>query len=166
MNGSAWRLKSGMPVLLEQGQDPIQGHLLTLKGVDLLYSILDEFQGVNWISPEIGLHFRKQIQLRCSEGTVGAFCYFLNPEKLPRSAQKIIGGKWQEALQMDPPLSQTLTDRQRDYLRRLAGASGREIVPINDMSLYRELINLELIVDKGRRLALSQLGREVVPYLG
>jgi hypothetical protein len=33
------------------------------------------------------------------------------------------------------------------------------------MELYRELMKLELVVDKGRRLALSKLGQEVARYL-
>ena len=60
---------------------------------------------------------------------------------------------------------EVLTDGQRQYILRLGATSGREIVPI-DMKLYRELLNLEMIVDKGRRLALSKLGHEVFRYLG
>ncbi len=53
-----------------------------------------------------------------------------------------------------------LTERQEAYIKKLGKSTGREIVPI-DLPLYRELMNLELIVDKGRRLALSKLGHEV-----
>ena len=40
-----------------------------------------------------------------------------------------------------------------------------DIIPIDDLTLYRELMKLELIVDKGRRLALSSLGKEVYNHL-
>jgi hypothetical protein len=57
-----------------------------------------------------------------------------------------------------------LTERQKIYIQKLAQAKGREIVPV-DMALYRELMSLELIVDKGRRLALTRLGSEVSLFL-
>lgn len=57
-----------------------------------------------------------------------------------------------------------LTEKQASYIKRLNHTSGREIIPI-DLNLYRELMKLELIVDKGRRLALSKLGKEVAKSL-
>lgn len=60
-------------------------------------------------------------------------------------------------------LSAKLSPEQRQYLRKLGSATGRQVVPIN-LRLYRELLNLELIVDKGRRLALSKLGHEVIRF--
>jgi hypothetical protein len=62
-------------------------------------------------------------------------------------------------------MTSKLTEKQATYIQRLGRSSGREIVPI-DLTLYRELMNLELIVDKGRRLALSKLGQEVFRHLG
>lgn len=61
-------------------------------------------------------------------------------------------------------LKTDLTEKQKDYILRLGRVSGREIIPI-DLPLYRELMNLEIIVDKGRRLALSKLGHEIYRYL-
>ncbi len=61
-------------------------------------------------------------------------------------------------------LKNDLSEKQMDYILRLGKVSGREIVPI-DLQLYRELMNLEIIVDKGRRLALSKLGHEIYRFL-
>lgn len=61
-------------------------------------------------------------------------------------------------------LMHELTPRQTTYVKRLSQVTGREIVPI-DLDLYRELLKLGLIVDKGRRLALSKLGKEVAAAL-
>ncbi len=57
-----------------------------------------------------------------------------------------------------------LTSRQAGYVKRLSQILGREIVPI-DLDLYRELLKLGLIIDKGRRLALTKLGKEVAAAL-
>lgn len=167
IRAAVWRLKAGFPVLLREGDDLVEGHLLELKGPELLWGLLDEFHGCNNLSPEVGLHRRLEIEAapNASGQPERAWAYFLNPQKLPKSARRLAGGRWRESLEAEPPLIATLTDRQREYLRKLAGASGREIVPIHDLSLYRELMNLELIVDKGRRLALSRFGQEVVRYL-
>ncbi len=90
--------------------------------------------------------------------------YYFNPAKLPKTATRIPAGDWAHSLKATPPLTKTLTERQLAYVKRLSQVSGREIVPI-DLELYRELMKLELVVDKGRRLALSKLGQEVVRYL-
>ena len=65
----------------------------------------------------------------------------------------------------DPPVTTQLTEKQITYILKLGAVKGRDIVPINDLTLYRELMKLELIVDKGRRLALSSLGKEVYNHL-
>lgn len=61
-------------------------------------------------------------------------------------------------------IAHELTPRQSTYVKRLSQITGREIVPI-DLDLYRELLKLELIIDKGRRLALTKLGKEVAAAL-
>lgn len=167
IRASMWRLKVGFPVLLQEGNDLIEGHLVELKGSEMLWGLLDEFHGHSAMNPGIGLHHRCETEVICNASgqTERAMVYFLNPAKLPKSAVSLRTGNWRESYEKQPPLPTTLSDRQKEYLRKLAAASGREIVPINDMSLYRELMNLELIVDKGRRLALSRFGQEVVRYL-
>lgn len=162
IHASAWRLKVGFPVLLKEGRDPIAGQVAEVKASELLLNLLDEFHGFSRFDPEKSLFVREECDL--AEGG-RAWVYFLNPRKLSPQARPIENGDWKRDLETNPPLTAKITERQRGYLLRLAAATGREIVPINDMSLYRELMNLELIVDKGRRLALSPFGREVARYL-
>ena len=163
--GKMYRLKVGYPVYLENGQDLISGSLLTLNSNELLLNIMDEFHGFNRNDREKSLYFRNEIEVFTENSSEKTWVYSLNPTKLPKTATLIEGGDWIASLDREPALTNKLTDRQKNYICRLAGISGREIVPINDLSLYRELMNLELIVDKGRRLALSKLGHEVHRYL-
>lgn len=166
VKGSAWRLKVGYPVLMKDGLDRVEGQLLELRGSDILLGILDEFHGFNRFDPEKSLFQREETAVLTDAGEfVQAWVYHLNPRKLPSTAKPIPGGDWRRTLATEPALTEKLTERQKCYLMKLAAASGREIVPINDMGLYRELMNLELIVDKGRRLALSKFGQEVVRHL-
>lgn len=167
LRGSAWLLKVGFPVMLQEGDDQVHGHVATIRGPDLLLGLLDEFHGVSSVNPAQGLYYRVEVEVgRDALGQGGAaWAYFMNPKKLPPSATRVPGAHWREILAQQPPLVEQLTDRQREYLVKLSQASGREIVPIQDLSLYRELMKLDLIVDKGRRLALSRFGQEVVRYL-
>jgi gamma-glutamylcyclotransferase (GGCT)/AIG2-like uncharacterized protein YtfP len=163
--GRAYRLQVGFPVFVDNGMDLVPGALLDLKANSLLINILDEFHGVSFDEPQKSLYFRKQVEVEVDGQTQTAWSYTLNPAKLPKTATLIDGGDWMSSLKNEPALTEKLTERQRHYICRLGAISGREIVPINDLSLYRELMNLELIVDKGRRLALSKLGHEVHRYL-
>lgn len=162
--GSVYRLKVGFPVFLEQGADPVAGNFVTVRAPDLLFQLLDQFHGFSALDPEKSLYLRKEIKVETATGQRDAWAYVLNPSKLPLSARRIEGGNWKESLAQMPPLTATLTEKQRTYVLRLGFSTGREIVPI-DLPLYRELMNLELIVDKGRRLALSKFGHEVFRYL-
>lgn len=168
IQGSAWRLKVGFPVLSAEGEDLIQGLCVELQARDLLLGLLDEFHGFNQFDPEKSLFHRVTRSLLNERGEslgLESQVYVLNPKKRPATATLIAGGDWLANLKSQPTLVEQLTERQVTYLRKLGAASGRDIVPINDLSLYRELMNLDLIVDKGRRLALSKLGQEVVRYL-
>lgn len=162
VQGSVFRLKVGFPVLLETGTDSVAGHLVTLNCTELLLNLMDEFHGFNRMDEAKSLYFRKETQILGSPEQ--AWTYFLNPKKLPSNAKLIVGGDWQQSLKEQAPLTEKLTERQRTYVLRLGNSTGREIVPI-DLQLYRELMNLEMIVDKGRRLALSKTGNEVFRYL-
>jgi gamma-glutamylcyclotransferase (GGCT)/AIG2-like uncharacterized protein YtfP len=165
MQGSVYRLKVGYPVLLQAGQDTISGQLLELRTTEFLVNLLDEFHGFHKLEESKSLYFRRQVTVETENGSVIAWAYVLNPNKLPKTAALIIGGDWKSSLQVQPPLTEQLTDRQRTYIQRLGNSTGREIIPI-DLPLYRELMNLEMIVDKGRRLALSKTGHEVFRFLG
>lgn len=166
IQGKAYRLKVGFPVLLQQGDDQIPGQLVTLKASEMALGLMDEFHGYNPMDPAKSLYHRAEVEVTTSEGAKAlAWCYFLNPKKLPSNALEIPGGDWVSLLEKEKPLTSQLSERQRTYIQKLGKCSGRDIVPI-DLPLYRELMNLELIVDKGRRLALSKTGQEVYRYLG
>lgn len=167
--GTVYRLPSGYPVFSmptsPECGDQVPGELVSLHAPELVYKLLDEFHGVSHLAPEKSLYFKENIQVQLSSGAArSASVYAINPAKMPKTASRIPFGDWVADLRSQPALPQTLTDRQATYIRRLANSSGREIVPI-DLDLYRELMKLELIVDKGRRLALSPLGKDVARYL-
>jgi gamma-glutamylcyclotransferase (GGCT)/AIG2-like uncharacterized protein YtfP len=162
--GSVFRLKVGYPVLLEDGQDLIRGQIVTVKSSEILLGLLDAFHSFFRDDPAKCLYFRKFLAVRTAVGEALAQVYVLNPMRLPTDSILIKDGDWQTDLKVSPALPAKLTDKQRTYVQKLGASSGREIVPI-DLTLYRELMNLELIVDKGRRLALSKLGQEVYRYL-
>lgn len=170
--GHCYRLPVGYPVLLEADPfapdanvDRIQGQLLEIEGSDLVFKIFDEFHGHSPLNPEKSLFNKKTIQVTLEDGsTLDATVYLLNPAKLPANSCRIAGGDWVKSLQETPALPLCLSEKQIGYVRRLGSSTGREIVPI-DLALYRELMKLELIVDKGRRLALTKLGKDVYRFL-
>jgi len=162
--GSIYRLKIGYPVMVSEGQDLIQGNLLDLNTSELLWHLLDEFYGCNSQDPSKSFYHRAKADVWVDGDIKTASIYLTIPEKIPNSAQLIPGGDWQETLRIHPPISDKLTDKQKNYVIKLGSSSSREIVPI-DMTLYRELMSLELIVDKGRRLALSSFGQELYRHL-
>ena len=166
IQAAAYRLKVGFPALL-QGEGFVDGHLVEIRSTDLLINLLDEFYGYNAQFPEKSLYCRQEtdVQIEGSSEMVKAWVYFLNPKKLPANATLIADGDWKKSMDLEPVLTSKLTERQITYIQRLGKSTGREIVPI-DLTLYRELMNLELIVDKGRRLALSKFGQEVYRHLG
>jgi hypothetical protein len=128
--------------------------------------LLDEFHGYSAKTPDKGLFQRVLTQTVLADGTtVEAQFYAANPLKLSKTARLIEAGAWQEDLSSNPPLTTVLTERQKTYICKLGASSGRDIVPIN-LDLYRELMSRGLIVDKGRRLALTKLGQEVFHFLG
>lgn len=165
VKAKAVRLSVGFPALLSEEQDWVVGNVIELTSENALV-FLDEYHGHNALHASKSLMLREfaEVFVAGSEVPERVQAYFLNPLNLPRNLTPIEGGNWMEALVQQPPLVNKLTDKQATYIHRLGKSTGREIVPI-DLTLYRELMNLDLIIDKGRRLALSQLGREVYKYL-
>ena len=163
---TAYRLKVGFPVIVKGGGDLVPGQLVELKTSEILLGLLDEFFGFNRQAPEMSLYSREEIEVfpEGASQSIKAWAYFLNPLKLPVNAAVIPGGDWKKSMEEQPVLTSQLTEKQATYIQKLGRSTGREIVPI-DLTLYRELMNLELIVDKGRRLALSKLGQEVFRHL-
>src|SRR5690606_20756966 len=143
----------------------VPGTIVKLDAPELLFRLLDEFHGFMPMTPDKSLYLKTTVQAELSNGAVcDATLYSMNRSKLPKNAALISDGDWRRDLSERPALTEGLTERQADYVRRLGRAKGREIVPI-DLNLYRELMKLDLIVDKGRRLALTRLGKEAARYL-
>lgn len=164
--GSVYRLPVGFPVYVDQGEDEVHGQLIELKIDQTLVSLMDSFHGVHFVDAAKGLHQRIQKTVKKMSGQLEqAQVYIFNPKKLSKKAELIKGGLWQDSLAQNPPVTAQLTEKQISYVLKLGAVKGRDIVPINDLTLYRELMKLELIVDKGRRLALSSLGKEVYNHL-
>lgn len=164
VTGAAYQLACGFPVILSQGTDSIPGQIVELKSADFLIPLLDEFYGYSVFDPAKSLHIRQELKVKTESGEeVSCWIYFLNPKKLPTNAKAISSEVWEAKLH-SPKFMDQLTSRQIQFIQKLSRISGREVVPI-DLPLYRELMSLELIVDKGRRLALSKFGQEVCRYL-
>ncbi len=166
INATIYRLPIGFPVLVDQPQQKIAGQLIELHVDQTLLAILDTFYGVRPNDPQKGLHSRSTVMAKKASGESElAQVYFFNPKKLNSKAELITDADWRKSLNENPPLPLQLSDKQKMYVMKLGAVKGRDIVPINDLTLYRELMKLELIVDKGRRLALSSLGKEVYNHL-
>lgn len=165
IRAQAFRLKVGFPVLVKNPIDTIHGMIVELKTSEILLSLMDSFFGVHPTNPALGLHERQKQLVQIGSELVEAWVYFVNPKKMPKDSVLIEGGDWFKSMQDVPPMTQGLSEKQIIYIKKLGTASGRDIVPINDLTLYRELMKLELIVDKGRRLALSKLGQDVYRHI-
>lgn len=164
IQASAYRSKVGFPVLLKGGVDSVRGLIVRLNSSELSIHILDELMGFFPQNPAQGLTYRDVATVQTEIGVEDTFVYYLNPEKISSEVKYIENGDWQKALTEKPPIPLKLNERQRCYIQKLGKSSGRDIVPI-DLGLYRELMNLELVIDKGRRIALTKLGQEVYRYL-
>lgn len=165
IQGSVFRLQVGYPVYVQQGTTQIPGQIVEMEAPEILFKILDEFHGFSPINPEKCLYWKTDVKATIGDGSlVDAITYALNPVKLPKSARLIENGDWKQDLNQRPALTDQLTERQVRYVVKLGKSTGRDIVPI-DLDLYRELMKLDLIVDKGRRLALTSFGKEVFRYL-
>jgi len=163
--GTLYRLPVGYPTLLE-GSSVVHGELLLLENLKELIKIIDEFEGYSITCPEKSLYLRteREVMVEGAKKPVVAHAYLLNPVKLPKEASVIESGDWREVFSKQPPLSLQLNDSQKKYILKLGASSGRDIVPIN-LDIYRDLLNKGLIIDKGRRLALTNLGVDVYRYL-
>jgi gamma-glutamylcyclotransferase (GGCT)/AIG2-like uncharacterized protein YtfP len=166
IRGAAYRLEVGYSVISTENQSQmVAGELVTCNRSEILLSILDEFHGFSFKTPEKSLFLRILTDIYMEDGsTKKAYVYSINPLKLPKTAKLIENGNWMEDFSKNPPVTEKLKEKEKEYIRKLGNSSGRDIVPIQ-LELYRGLMNLGMIVDKGRRLALSKLGQEVFRYL-
>ena len=162
--GSIFRLPVGYPVFHLQGAQKITGQLVTVQKPEVIFPLLDQFHGFNSMDLEKSLFHRLAVEAETATERILTAVYSVNLKKLCKRAQLIMDADWQKSLSENPTLTQRLTEKQRNYLLKLGRSSGRDIVPI-DLGLYRELMKLDLVVDKGRRLALTPLGQDVFRYL-
>ncbi len=164
IRASVYRLKIGFPILCKSGADSIKGLLVRLNTSEMCLHLVDELMGFFPQDPAQGLTIREMTSVQTVNGVEDTSVYFVNPEKMNSEMKYIEEGDWQRALAEKPPIPSKLSEKQRCYIQKLGKSSGRDIVPI-DLGLYRELMNLELVIDKGRRIALTKLGQEVYRYL-
>jgi gamma-glutamylcyclotransferase (GGCT)/AIG2-like uncharacterized protein YtfP len=162
--GSIYKLEVGYPVFCIDGADQISGQLVQLIDSSVVLPILDQFHGYNLQRPDKSPFHRVTLQVTVDGIQTQAETYSLNSKLLPKAAKILPNGDWQKLLQTEEPLTKSLTDSQKSYIKKLGASTGREIVPIN-LQLYRELMNKGLVVDKGRRLSLTNLGKEVYRFL-
>ncbi len=165
VKGSLYQLQSGFSLVLNQGEGFVRGTLVELDIAENHWPLFDALNGCGF-EKMIGKGFvvKDKVRLNGDEMSglhVDAYC--LNPEKILMTSGEIQPenlSKNKEA----PALVATLTERQKNYIQKLSRTKGREVIPI-DLAIARELISKELIIDKGRRLALTNLGSEVSCFL-
>ena len=159
--GEALRLRAGYPALLaNESGSLVGGELLELDAPESFFSILDELLQVDRQGKTKSLFVRQTLSVQTDNyNRQEAEAYVLNPLKKVKAHIKISGEDWQKNMDEDPPINEYLEERHQQYIRKLSRSKGRDIVPIK-LDLYRELLNLGLIVDKGRRLGLTPLGKE------
>jgi gamma-glutamylcyclotransferase (GGCT)/AIG2-like uncharacterized protein YtfP len=161
--GSMYRLEVGFPVYCSEGIDRIRGEMVRIKNTELVWPLLDQFFLYKEEKAEKCLYLREIKKVETEEGIKDAVVYGLNPVKKPRSARFIEGGDWWADYQRQVPLTQELSPEERQYIKKLGNCTGRDIVPYTPMT--RELEKRGFVVDKGRRPALTKLGKEIFQFL-
>ena len=148
---------------MNEGDGRIYGQAVALDIPDSQWPILDALNGCQMESTAARNYIIKQNVVVIEGELLGTeLCaYGLNPQKKLQTIGPVADT---ENLKLEAELLFKLTDRQKNYIHKLAKVKGREVVPI-DLAISRELISLQLIVDKGRRLALTNLGQEVSCFL-
>lgn len=155
--GQAYCNELGYPVVSLDGRDRIQGQFATLQGPAGLSCTLEMMRGpLEFVSTEVFDALGRSL----GPGDVVA----ASTSRIHPAWSVIPNSDWRARMRSERPLPESLTERQATYLKRLGASSGRDIVPIN-LDLYQELLKLGMVIDKGRRLALSFRGKEVVSHL-
>lgn len=166
VRGSIYHLEVGYPVLVSHGHDAVFGSVVRLKDADMLFKILDEFHGYSMTEPHKSLYLRQQASAAKvpTLEEVAVQAYSLNPSKLPRGATKIQDGNWLRAMSEQPSILNNLTERHKGYIKKLAESNRRETI-VYPLDVCRDLERMQIIVDKGRRFALTNLGKEVSRFI-
>jgi gamma-glutamylcyclotransferase (GGCT)/AIG2-like uncharacterized protein YtfP len=166
VRGTIYQLEVGYPVLVDNGAHPVFGSVVKLKDADLLFKILDEFHGYSLSDPSKSLYLRSEMRaIKVSnQEEIKVFCYALNPMKLPRGATKIQDGNWLKAMTEQTSVLNSLTERHKGYIKKLAESNRRETI-VYPLDVCRDLERMQIIVDKGRRFALTNLGKEISRFI-
>jgi gamma-glutamylcyclotransferase (GGCT)/AIG2-like uncharacterized protein YtfP len=161
--GSAYRLEVGFPVFCSAGSDEVKGELVELKNLELIWPLMDQFFMYNAAKADKSLYLRELVTVRLGSEITEAYTYSLNPAKKPKTAKLIAGGDWLADFQAITPLTTDLNEEEAHYIKKLGQCSGREIVPYTPLT--RILEKRGYVVDKGRRPALTKLGKELFQFL-
>ena len=164
IQATVYRSKVGFPILEKTAKDIIKGTIFFFFFFDMSLHIIYELMGFSPQNSPQSLTHREMAKVQTDLGVEEVNVYFINPEKMTNELKYIENGNWEKVWLEKPPIPKKLNEKQRNYIQKLGKSSGRDIVPI-DLALYRELMNLELVIDKGRRIALTKLGQEVYRYL-
>ncbi len=166
VKASVFKLQSGLSLLLNEGSHCILGSAVELEMTESHWPLFDCLNGYNQSLAGKNFIVKENVSAQLPDGgQVLVATYCLNPEKKHQTLGEVNEAELQNfSTRQSQTLVEKLTDRQRTYIHKLSRARGREIIPV-DMALYRELMSLELIVDKGRRLALTNLGVEISHFL-
>lgn len=164
IKGTVYQLECGLrAVEPEEGGQLITGSLVQMELPPTGWSVLDTLNNFDPSVKTKNVFVRSDVRAYVGdEAFVEATAYVINPVK----KKKLIALSPEMTLTEQEPtcVVDQLSEGQRDYIQRLSQLRGRETLPVN-MTLYRELLTLELIVDKGRRIALTSLGQEVCAFL-
>jgi len=162
VKANAYRLHCGYPILdTSKTEELIAGTLVELEAPESFWSVLDGLLGVDQLEAEKGFLKRCSILTMIDSFTsIKAQTYCINPKKLTKAHKKINRYQWPHEINKELKILTKLNDRHRQFLSRLSKVRGRDIVPI-ELDIYRELLSMDIIVDRGRRLALTPLGKEV-----
>lgn len=166
VRGTIYHLEVGYPVLVSNGADAVFGSAVRLKDPDMLFKLLDEFHGYSLAEPNKSLYLRQPLLAAKvpSLEEVPVQAYALNPAKLPRGATRIQDGNWLRAMSEQPSILNSLTERHKGYIKKLAESNRRETI-VYPLDVCRDLERMQIIVDKGRRFALTNLGKEVSRFI-
>lgn len=164
IKGSIYRLDVGYPVYLLEGESVVKGYVVELQASEILASILDEFHGINIKQPNRSIYEREFVQALIGSSMEEVQVYALRPKKLPKNAVKIETGDWELDFSSQDPLSARFDEEEIAYIEKIGKTTGREVIPYTTMT--RQLEKKGLVIDKGRRPALTPYGKEVFKYLG
>lgn len=162
--GSAYRLEVGYPVFCSKGEQSIQGQLVELKNQDIIWPLLDQFFAYKKDKADKSVFIRERVKVSKQDGeSIEAYVYGLNPLRIPKAATLIADGDWQNDLQKTQPWTEQLSLEEAEYVKKLGKCTGRDIVPYTPLT--RILEKQGIVVDKGRRPALTKLGKEIFQFL-